>query len=118
MPLWLQIIIVASTFAGLLFAAFAIWFSFKEKQTQLGASVSELQDMVAAQQKTLAASTRRIQNLEAIVTSQVWDAVNPAGLPEAKTQRSLSQAPGALDLPEKEPSDADRAAQLARRLKT
>jgi outer membrane murein-binding lipoprotein Lpp len=117
MPTWLQIIIVASTLGGLLFAAFAMWLNFKEKQSQISTATSELGHTVAAQQQSLEAAERRIQNLEAIVTSQVWDAVHDAELPEAEKQRALSQAQLDLDVLEAEPSDAKRAAQIARRLK-
>lgn len=118
MPLWLQIIIVVVPPASMLFVAFMVWLKFKEKQAQIDTSTSELGQTVATQQKALEAAERRIQNLEAIVTNQVWDAVYDEGLPEAEKQRALSQARLHLDVPEEEPSDAERAAQIARRLKT
>lgn len=118
MPLWLQILIIASPLAGMLFAAFVVWLKFKEKQAQIETSTSEVAQTVAAQQQALEAAQQRIQNLEAIVTSQVWDAVHDAGLPTAEKQRALSAARLDLDLPGDEPSDAERAAQIARRLKT
>lgn len=46
-----------------------------------------------------------------------WDVVHDEGLSEAEKQRALSQAHVDLDVPEEEPSDAERAAQIARRLK-
>ena len=68
------------------------------------------------QQQALEAAQRRIENLEAIVTNQVWDVMHDEALPEAERQRALAQA--RLDIaPPDEPSDADRVAQLARRLK-
>lgn len=118
MPLWIQILIIISTLAGLLFAASAVWIEFKEKQAQIDQSTSELEDTIAAQKKELKAAKRRIQNLETIVTSQAWDAVHDEGIPEAEKQRALSQASGDLADPEENLSDAERAAQLARRLQT
>ena len=59
---------------------------------------------------------RRLENLEAIVTSQVWDVMHDEALPEAERQRALAQARIQLAPPD-EPSDADRVAQIARRLK-
>lgn len=118
MPLWIQILIIISTLAGLLFAASAVWIEFKEKQAQIDKSTSELEDTVAEQQKALQTAKRRIQNLETIVTSQVWDAVHDDGVPEAEKQRALSQGSGNLSDPEEDLSDSERAARLARRLKT
>jgi predicted Rdx family selenoprotein len=118
MPLWIQILVLVSTLAGLLFAGSAVWIEFKEKQAQLNKSTSELEDTVAAQQKELQAAKRRIQNLETIVTSQAWDMVHDEGVPEADKKRSLSQASVDLKDPEDDLSDAERATRLARRLKT
>lgn len=109
--------IVFFPMAGMLYGAFSEWLKFKEKQAQLGTSTSELGQTVAEQQKALEAAQRRIQNLEAIVTSQMWDVVHDEALPEAERQRALSQARLQLDVPE-EPSDTERIAQLARRLKS
>ena len=46
----------------------------------------------------------------------MWDAVHDETLPEAERQRALAQARLHLDPPD-EPSDADRVARMARRLK-
>lgn len=75
MPLWLLILILASMLAGLSFAAFAMWLHFKETQTERSTAAQALAETVAAQQTALEAAERRIQNLEAIVASQSWDAV-------------------------------------------
>ncbi|GAB5537792.1 MAG: hypothetical protein Rubg2KO_40410 [Rubricoccaceae bacterium] len=118
MPLWLQIIIVASTLAGLGFAGFGIWFAAKRQENEIGLATSELEQTVSAQQKALEAAQKRIQNLEAIVTSQEWDVIHDGGVPEAKTQPARSDARLDLDALEDEPSDTERAAQITRRLKT
>ena len=118
MPMWLQIIIVASTLAGLGFAAFGIWVASKQKETQIGIATSELGQTISSQQKALEEAQRRIQNLEAIVTSQEWDVVHDEGLSKAKNQPARSQARLDLDVLEAEPSDTERAAQITRRLKT
>ena len=109
--IWVLIPIVA-----ILVGAFSEWLKFKEKQAKLGTSTNELEKTVAAQQEALAAAQRRLENLEAIVTNQVWDAMHDEALPEAERQRALAQARLALDPPD-EPSDADRVAQIARRLR-
>ena len=118
MPLWLQVVIIMSLAAGICFAAFAMWFGLKEKQVQVGASMDELRDMVATQQKALEEAERRFQNLEAIVTSQAWDLAREQGLPEADDRGALPQARIDLDALEEGSSDAERTAQIARRLKT
>lgn len=109
--------------AAILVGAFTEWLKFKGKQQELGTSTHELELTVETQQKALAAAqetqdalVRRIQNLEAIVTSQVWDAVHDESLPTAEKQKALSAARIQLD-PPPEPSDADRVEQLARRLR-
>lgn len=110
--IWVLIPIVA-----ILVGAFREWLRFKEKQAKIGTSTNELEQTVAAQQQALEAARRRIENLEAIVTSQMWDAVHDEALPEAEKHRALTQARIHLDPPD-EPSDAERVAQLARRLKS
>ncbi len=75
MPWWVLIPIVA-----ILVGAFTEWLSFKEKQAKLGTSTSELEKTVAVQQQALEAAQRRIENLEAIVTSQVWDVLHDEAL--------------------------------------
>ena len=102
---------------GILAGAFQEWLKFKEKQQQLGSSTHELEQTVERQQEMLAEAQRRLQNLEAIVTSQMWDALHDDALPEPERQRALAEARLHLDDAAPEPSDAERAAQLARRLK-
>ena len=108
---WIWIPIIA-----ILAGTFTEWMKFKAKQQQLGTSTHELEKTVEQQQALLAEAQRRLQNLEAIVTSQMWDAVHDDALPEAERQRALAEARIHLDAPP-EPSDAERAAQIARRLK-
>lgn len=116
MPIWLQIIVVASTLAGLGFAGFGIWFAAKRQENEIGLAASELEKRVSSQQKALEAAQQRIQNLEAIVTSETWDVAHDGGLLETKDTRS--QARLDLDALDAEPSDAERTAQITRRLKT
>ena len=108
---WIWIPIVA-----ILAGTFKEWLKFKEKQRQLGNSTEVLEKQIAAQQEALDAAQRRLQNLEAIVTSQMWDVLHDAELPEAEKQRALAGARLHLD-PPAAPDDAERTAQMARRLK-
>ena len=102
---------------AILVGAFKEWLKFKEKQTQLGTSTEGLEKKVAAQQEELKQAQRRIQNLEAIVTSQMWDVVHDGTLPEPEKQRALAASQVHLDPAPEEPDDAERVAQMARRLK-
>lgn len=110
---WILIPVLA-----ILVGAFKEWLKFKEKQRQLGSSADELEKTVKAQQKELEAAQRRLQNLEAIVTSQMWDVVHDDALPPSEEERALAQARVDLAFPEDDTSDAERAARLARRLRT
>ena len=113
MAAWIWVLI---PIAGILVGAFSEWLKFKEKQAKLGTSTAELEHNLSEQQLALEAAQRRIENLEAIVTSQMWDAVHDETLPEAERQRALAQVRIHLDPPD-EPSDAERVARMARRLK-
>lgn len=101
MPLWLLILILASMLAGLSFAAFAMWLHFKETQTERSTAAQALAKTVADQQTALEAAERRIQNLEAIVASEAWDAVT------APNDASLDDSPDAS-------TDTARVARWAR----
>ena len=112
--------------AGILYAGFSEWLKFKEKTQQLGSSTKELEGTVArlretvgrseAQQKAL---VQRVQNLEAIVTTQAWDALHDDAPPPPKRERLPPTSPHVLfDDSDDEPSDAEKTARLARRLRT
>lgn len=118
MPIWLQIIVVASTLAGLGFAGFGIWFAAKKQENEVGLATSALEQTVSEQQQALEAVQKRIQSLEAIVTSQEWDAVQDGGLLDARTTLPRLEARLDPDLLDEGTSDADRIAQITRRLKT
>ena len=112
MGAWIWVLI---PLAGILMGAFSEWLKFKAKQAKLGTSTAELEHNLSEQQQALETAQRRIENLEAIVTSQMWDAVHDETLPEAEKQRALTQARIHLEPPE--PSDAERVARMAQRLK-
>jgi len=103
---WVLIPIIAILVGG-----FTEWLKFKAKHAQLGASTQDLENTVAEQQKALDAALRRIQNLEAIVTSQLWDDA------EGETSLEIEQRRAqALLTQETPPDDAERIARMARRL--
>ena len=115
---WIWIPIIAILVGG-----FTEWLKFKEKTQRLGSSTSELESAVTTLTETLKQSeaqqealVERIQNLEAIVTTQAWDALHDDALPTSERERRLASARLVLDEPD-EPSDAEKTARLARRLK-
>ena len=117
---WIWIPITAILVGG-----FTEWLKFKEKTRQLGSSTEELEGTVKSLTETLQKSEaqqqaliQRIQNLEAIVTTQTWDALHDNALPTPEKERRLASARVLLDEPDDEPSDAEKTARLARRLKT
>lgn len=112
MATWIWVLI---PIAFILVGAFSEWLKFKGKQAKLGTSTAELEHKLSEQQHALEAAQRRIEHLEAIVTSQMWDTVHDETLPEAERRRALTQARIHLEPPE--PSDAERVARMARRLK-
>ncbi|NNE71158.1 MAG: hypothetical protein HKN29_12450 [Rhodothermales bacterium] len=128
MPFWLAIIIIIATIGGLSIAAFSMWIKFLEDQRQAGEATGELGKVITAQQEALEAAERRIQNLEAIVISHEWDAVQGEAAGLAGTAGSTAGTAGSVagtaagrvdpDLLDDEASDADRAAEIARRLRT
>lgn len=110
--LWLLVPIVA-----ILAANIRRWMTFQAKQRALGASTSELEKEVAELARARAELTERLQNLETIVVSQTWGALQDKGLSPA--QRDLEVATAAhreLRQDDAAAANQQRAEQLARRL--
>jgi peptidoglycan hydrolase CwlO-like protein len=112
---------------GIAAGMFKDWLRFREKTRQLGTSTRELERTVAelqrevAQRKSQEAElTQRIENLEAIATSRLWNALRDEGLPaqerEALLARARAEHPLAEIEPPREPSPREKAERLARRL--
>ena len=93
------------------------WMKFKATQRQLGASTDELEREVTEVRKVNETLQERVQNLEAIVVSQTWNALHDHGL--APAERELKVASAAhreLKPPDPTAANQQRAEQLARRL--
>ena len=114
--------------AGILFGAFKEWLNFKEKQLQLGESTEHLEAKVDELMKALKDSETektgllsRVQNLETIVTSQVWDVLlDEDTSPQTKKLEIESIKPKIALPPTKDEAEneaADKAEKLARRLR-
>ncbi len=109
---WILIPVVA-----ILAGTFKEWMEFKAKQRQLGASTDELDHEVAELRRLNGSLQERVQNLEAIVVSQTWDALHAPGLtPTERELRVTSAAHRELKAPDATAANQHRAELLAQRL--
>jgi hypothetical protein len=96
------------------------WIKMRAKQKTLGASTTELEKEVAALTTEREAVLDRLQNLEAIVVSQTWDAVHDKTLPpparELRVASTVRREVAADAAANAEAANRQRAEQLARRL--
>ena len=110
--IWVLIPITAIVMKG-----FKEWLRFAATQRRLGASTTELEKEVADLKRLNDALGDRVQNLEAIVVSQTWDALHDRGLSIPERELKIaSVAHRELREPDAAAANAQRAEQLARRL--
>ena len=103
--------------AGIMAGVMREWIKVNARQRHLGASTSELEKEVAAMKKEREAFLDRLQNLEAIVVSQTWDAVHDRSLPPAERDLGIASATHReTTAHDAEAVNRQRAEQLARRL--
>ncbi len=105
--------------AAIAVGAFTEWLKFKSKQDRLGTSTAVLEKVVdevrSELKESLATRDRlqqRIENLETIVTTEMWDVVH--GTPSSP--RHSAPKPQ-LELPEDDEEVSDRAARMAAKLR-
>jgi len=92
--------------------------TFQAKQRQMGASTSELEREVAALTKARTELTERVQNLETIVVSQTWGALQERGLsPVERELKVATVAHREMGPPDAAAANQQRAEQLANRLR-
>ena len=113
MSAWIWIFIPVT---AILVGAFKEWLKFQATQKQLGTSTRELEKDFAEMQKTNDLLLERVQNLEAIVVSQTWDALHDKGLAPAERELRAVSAARREFKPDVESANQQRAEQLARRL--
>jgi uncharacterized protein YlxW (UPF0749 family) len=92
------------------------WIKVRAQQQVLGSSASELQkevDDLSRRERTL---VERIENLEAIVVSQTWNAVTDKSLAPTESELRLASVARREMAPPPLP-DSEKAEVLARRLK-
>ncbi|HEY7214070.1 MAG TPA: hypothetical protein VIC28_05530 [Thermoanaerobaculia bacterium] len=111
---WIWVLI---PLAGIMVKGFREWLKFKATQRDLGASTGDLEREVAVLKKEREGILDRLQNLEAIVVSQTWDAVHDQRLPPAERELKIaSTIHREVAAPDAETLNRQRAEQLARRL--
>lgn len=92
-------------------------FRIKASQLRLGASTSDLEREVAELRRRNALLNDRLENLEAIVVSQTWDAVHaPHATATERELRIASVAHRELTPPDPSEVNQQRVQQLAQRL--
>ena len=96
--------------------AFRSWLRFQATQRQLGASTDELENEVAELRRTNETFLQRLQNLEAIVVSQTWDAVHAPGLTPVERELKVASAVRREVRTDPAAANRQRAEQLAQRL--
>ena len=111
---WIWVLI---PLAGIMVKGFREWLKFKATHQDLGASTGDLEREVAVLKQERGAILDRLQNLEAIVVSQTWDAVTDRVLPPVERDlRIASTAHREIAASDAETVNRQRAEQLARRL--
>ena len=106
----IPILVAASRFA-------TQWLKVRAEQRALGATDRELEQRIEQLGRANADVLQRLENIEAIVVSQTWDALHEPGLSETDLQRRLAAArPHEAQTPDLEERNRQRAAALASRL--
>jgi hypothetical protein len=102
---------------GIIAGVVTKWLKLRAEQRALGVSNRELEDKIERLERVSAEYAQRFENLEAIVVSRTWSALQEPGLSEADRERRLAAAGRhELQAPAAEERNRQRAAELARRL--
>jgi hypothetical protein len=102
---------------AILMKGFREWLRFAATQRQLGTSTTELEREVTELRRTNETLGERLQNLEAIVVSQTWDALHDRTLAPAERELKVASAVRReLREPDASAANQQRAEQLARQL--
>ena len=92
------------------------WIKVRATQQSLGSSNQHLEKQVAELRAREGEMARRLENLEAIVVSQTWDAVTDRSLPPVERELRVASAAHRELAPPPVP-DSQRAEVMARRLR-
>jgi hypothetical protein len=107
---------IVAILAGTIAGTIKTWMKIKAQQQALGSSNQELEADVAALRKDRDSLLARLENLEAIVVSQTWDAIHDRSLPPADRELRVASAVRREVAPSA-PSNQQRAQELAGRLR-
>ena len=111
---WIWVLI---PIAGIFARVFRDYMKVQAQQRALGTSNRELEKVVEDLRQTNRILAQRVENLETIVVSQTWNALNAPGASEAERQQRLAAAVRQeVHAPATEEMNRQRAEQLARRL--
>lgn len=103
---------------GIMAGSFSQWLKLKAKQQQLGTSTEGLAKELSALKSLNGVLAERVQNLEAIVVSQTWDALHDRGLsPVERDLKVASAVRREIKGPDTTSANQHRAEQLAQRLR-
>jgi 1,6-anhydro-N-acetylmuramate kinase len=109
--------IFALSILGILAGFGRQWLKVRAQQRALGVSNQELEQKVERLEQANAENAQRLENLETIIVSQTWSALQEPGLSEADRQRRIVAAGRhELHAPAAEDMNRRRAAELAHRL--
>jgi uncharacterized protein YlxW (UPF0749 family) len=107
------LLVFAIPILGILLAGYKEWLKFRSKQRELGTSETELREQLETLQNRVdrlqterSALTKRIQNLETIVTNEAWDALTD--VQDAPASVDPSTSVDALNSTERAEKLADR----------
>lgn len=92
------------------------WIKVRATQQSLGSSTQDLERTVDELRRREKELTHRLENLEAIVVSQTWDAVTDRSLPPVERELRVASAAHREMAPPPVP-DSHKAEALARRLR-
>lgn len=109
--IWVLIPITA-----ILVGAFEQWLKFRAEQKKLGTATTDLEATVATLQAEREKMLKRIENLEAIVTSRTWSVLREDDL-ASTNGRAAAVASVEFQAPPRDPEPRHEAAELARRLR-
>jgi len=91
------------------------WLKIRTRQRDLGASNREMEQEIDEIRRERSTLLQRLENLEAIVVSQTWDAVHDHSLPPADKEHRVASAVR-REIDPAAPDFQQRAEQLARRI--
>jgi hypothetical protein len=112
-----MVFVFSISIAGILAGLGRQWLKVRAQHQALRDSNRELEENVDRLERAAVESSQRLENLETIIVSQTWSALQKPGLAEAERQhRIVAARPHDVHAPAAEDMNRQRAAELAQRL--